>query len=81
MDLGGFQALVTDALHDRIEQRGCLTRRPRERRAVDINALCRHHLGLAIERQVVVEFADDDMRASVPKVARRRTTALAGAGA
>ena len=32
-----------------------------ERRAVDIDALCRHHLGLTVERQVVIELGNDDV--------------------
>ena len=44
-----------------IEQGCCLPGPPGQRRAVNIDALRGHHLGLAVERQVMIELGDDDM--------------------
>jgi hypothetical protein len=62
MDLVAFQHFLADAADDGIKQRGCLTDPARQRRAVDIQALGGHHLGLPIKRQMIVELRNDDMR-------------------
>src|SRR3546814_19168203 len=38
-----------------------LARPAGEGRTIDVDTLCRHHLCLAIERQMVIELVDDDM--------------------
>src|SRR3546814_16957956 len=38
-----------------------LFRSPCQRRAVDLDALRSHYLGLAVKRQMMVELGDDDM--------------------
>jgi hypothetical protein len=62
VDLGGPQTLLADARDDRIEQVRGLARPPGKGRAVDIDPLRGHHLGLAVRRQVVIELGDDDVR-------------------
>lgn len=62
MDLGGGEANLADAVGDGLEQCCSLAGPARERRAVDLDPLGRHHLGLAIERQVVIELGDHDVR-------------------
>src|SRR3546814_5417522 len=61
MDLRGGQADLADATDDRVEQHGCLPDPPCQRRAVDLDALRSHYLGLAVKRQMMVELGDDDM--------------------
>ena len=59
--LGSLQPLRTDAADDRIEQCCCLSRPPGQRRAINIDALSGHHLGLTVKRQVMIELGNDDM--------------------
>lgn len=65
MDLRCLQSFLSDARNDRVEQ-GCGLPRPTgERRTVDIDPPTtfgrRHHLGLAVERQMMVELVHDHM--------------------
>ena len=62
MELGRRQPLFADAGNDRIEQCRCLSGPTCKGGSVDIDTLRGHHLGLAIERQVMIELGDDDMR-------------------
>lgn len=62
VDLVGLEHRVADAADDRVEQRRGLPGPAGERGAVDAGALRRHHLRLAVQRQVVVELRHDDMR-------------------
>jgi hypothetical protein len=62
VELGRLQALLADAADDRIEQRGRLASPARKRRTVELDALCRHHLRLAVQRQMVVELGHDHVR-------------------
>jgi len=61
VQLAGLQAFFADTGDDRIEQRSGLACPTGEGRAVDIDPLRRHHLGLAVERQVVIELVHDHM--------------------
>ena len=61
MELGRRQPLLADAGNDRIEQRRGLAGPARQSGAINIDALRRHHLGLAIKRQVMIELGDDDV--------------------
>lgn|GEM_PF-3824627 len=61
MQLAGLQPFLADAADDGREQAGGLAGPTRERRAVDVDTLRRHHLGLAVERQMMVELGDHDM--------------------
>jgi len=45
-----------------VEECRSLSGPTRQRRAVDVEPLRGHHLGLAVQRQMVVELRDDDMR-------------------
>ena len=47
---------------DRGKQRRSLAGPASKGRAVEINALCRHHLRLEVEREMVVELGDDHVR-------------------
>jgi len=62
VELGCLQALLADAGNDRIEQRRGLSGPACQGRSVDIDTLRGHHLGLAIERQMMIELGDDDLR-------------------
>ena len=62
MDLIGLEQLVTDAADDGVEECCGLSGPARQRRAVDVEPLRRHHLGLAVQRQMMVELRDDDVR-------------------
>src|SRR3546814_10777824 len=57
----GLQSFLADAAHDGVEQMRGLARPAGEGRAVDVDALRRHHLCLAIEGQMVIELVHDDM--------------------
>ena len=62
VEIGGRQPLFADAGNNWIEQLCGLAGPACQGRSVDIDALGGHHLGLAIERQMVIELGDDDMR-------------------
>src|SRR3546814_2089503 len=61
VELGGLQSFLADAAHDGIEQMRGLAGPAGEGRTIDVDALRRHHLCLAIEGQMVIELVHDDM--------------------
>ena len=56
MDLVGLEHFVADAADDGGEECRSLSGPARQRRAVDVEPLRGHHLGLAVKRQMVVEL-------------------------
>jgi hypothetical protein len=61
VELGGLQSFLADAADDGVEQMRGLARPPGEGGAIDVDALRRHHLCLAIEGQMMIELVHDDM--------------------
>lgn len=61
VDLAGAEPDLPNAADDGIEQTGSLSRPTRQCRAVKLETLGGHHLGLAIERQMMIELGDDHM--------------------
>jgi len=61
VDLAGLDPFFPDTTDDRVKQMCGLCCPACQRRSVDIEALCRHHLGLAIEGEMMIELGDDDM--------------------
>ncbi len=62
VDLVGLEHLVTDAADDGVEKRCGLPGPAGQRRAVDVERLRGHHPDLAVQRQMVVEFGNHDVR-------------------
>jgi len=61
MELAGLETLLANAADDGIEQRGGLACPACQCGSVDVDALRRHHLGLAVERQVMIKLVHDNM--------------------
>jgi hypothetical protein len=61
VDLRSGEPDFANAADDRIEQHRRLTDPARQRRAIDVDALRGHHLGLAVKREVMIELRDDHM--------------------
>ena len=61
MDLCRLEALLANAADNGVEQMCGLTCPTGERGAVDIETLRRHHLGLPVERQMMIELVHDHM--------------------
>jgi hypothetical protein len=61
VQLRGSQHRLPDARDDEIQQRRARTGPFSQGRTIDVDALRSHHLGLTIQRQMMIEFGDDNV--------------------
>ena len=61
MDLGCLQPFLANARYDGVEQLRGLSCPACQGRPIDIESLCRHHLGLPVKREVMIELGYHQM--------------------